>query len=158
MNFSTPAVVESLCQQLRLADYPRSLNRARIDSLFNGSPPYSDLEERENNIAINVNSLEGTKLAHEARSQMANAFQKPGAFFTARTDMGPKHKRQKFGAIVSREVNRPMKRSPIYFETLRSKFAMLILHGIGPPVGRLAIIGARTPTASRTFSSRPIPG
>jgi len=100
--------------------------------LFNGSPPYSDLEERENNIAINVNSLEGTKLAHEARSQMANAFQKPGAFFTARTDMGPKHKRQKFGAIVSREVNRPMKRSPIYFETLRSKFAMLILHGIGP--------------------------
>jgi len=132
MNFSTPAVVESLCQQLRLADYPRSLNRARIDSLFNGSPPYSDLEERENNIAINVNSLEGTKLAHDARSQFANAFQKPGAFFTARTDMGPKHKRQKFGAIVSREVNRPMKRSPIYFETLRSKFAMLILHGIGP--------------------------
>jgi hypothetical protein len=90
------------------------------------------LEERENNIAINVNSLEGTKLAHDARSQFANAFQKPGAFFTARTDMGPKHKRQKFGAIVSREVNRPMKRSPIYFETLRSKFAMLILHGIGP--------------------------
>jgi len=132
MNFSTPAVIESICQQLRLADYPRSLNRARIDSLFNGSPPYSAQEEAENNIAINVNSLEGTKLAHDARSQFANAFQKPGAFFTARTDMGPVHKRQKYGSIVSREVNKIMKKSPIYFETMRSKFAMLCLHGIGP--------------------------
>ena len=132
MNFSTPAVIESICQQLRLADYPRSLNRARIDSSFNGSPPYTEDEERENNIAINVNSLEGCKLAHDARSQFANAFQKPGAFFTARTDMGPVHKRQKYGTIVSREVNKVMKRSPLYFETLRSKFAMLVLHGIGP--------------------------
>lgn len=132
MQFSTPAVIESICQQLRLADYPRSLNRARIDDLFNGSPPYTEQEEQENNIAINVNSLEGTKLAHDARSQFANAFQKPGAFFTARTDMGPVHKRQKYGAIVTREVNRIMKKSPLYFENLRSKFAMLILHGIGP--------------------------
>jgi hypothetical protein len=132
MTFTNPAVIESICQQLRLADYPRSLNRARIDSLFNGSPPYSAEEERENNIAINVNSLEGTKLAHDARSQFANAFQKPGAFFTARTDMGPVHKRQKYGTIVTREVYKVMKRSPLYFETLRSKFAMLMLHGIGP--------------------------
>jgi hypothetical protein len=132
MNFSTPDAIESICQQLRLADYPRSLNRARIDSLFNGSPPYSAQEETENNIAINVNSLEGTKLAHEARSQFANAFQKPGAFFTARTDMGPLHKRQQYGTVVSNQVNKIMKKSPQYFETLRSKFAMLCLHGIGP--------------------------
>jgi hypothetical protein len=132
MNFSTPDAIESICQQLRLADYPRSLNRARIDSLFNGSPPYSAQEETENNIAINVNSLEGTKLAHEARSQFANAFQKPGAFFTARTDMGPLHKRQQYGTVVSNQVNKIMKKSPHYFETLRSKFAMLCLHGIGP--------------------------
>ncbi len=132
MNFSTPDAIESICQQLRLADYPRSLNRARIDSLFNGSPPYTAEEERENNIAINVNSLEGTKLAHDARSQFANAFQKPGAFFTARTDMGPTHRRQAYGAIVTREVNKIMKKSPLYFETLRSKFAMLCLHGIAP--------------------------
>lgn len=132
MNFSNASAIESICQTLRLADYPRSLNRARIDSLMNGSPPYSAQEESENNIAINVNSLEGTKLAHDARSQFANAFQKPGAFFTARTDMGAVHKRQKYGTIVSREVNKIMKRSPLYFETLRSKFAMLVLHGIGP--------------------------
>jgi len=132
MNFSNPLAVESICQTLRLADYPRSLNRARIDSLFNGSPPYTEQEAAENHIEINVNSLESCKLAHDARSQFSNAIMKPGAFFTARTDMGPVHKRQKYGTIVSREVNKIMKRSPLYFETLRSKFAMLTLHGIGP--------------------------
>lgn len=132
MKFTNPAVIESICQQLRLADYPRSLNRALINSQMNGAPPYSEDEERENNIEINVNELSAPKLAHDARSQMANAIMKPGAFFTARTDMGPVHKRQKYGTIVSREVNKIMKRSPLYFETLRSKFAMLILHGIGP--------------------------
>jgi len=132
MNFSTPAVVESICYQFRLADYPRSLNRARVDSLFNGSPPYDQTEERENNIAINVNFLEPTKLAHDARSQFQNAFQKSGQFFTCRTDMGPVHKRQKYGSIFSRNINKVMKRDKIYFEMLRSKFAMLVLHGIGP--------------------------
>lgn len=117
---------------MRLADYPRAQNRARINSLFDGTPPYSDQEERENNIAINVNFLEATKVGHDARQQFANAFQKPGKFFTARTDFGPVHKRQKWSAIVSNNINRVMKRSQWYFENMRSKFALLVLHGIAP--------------------------
>lgn len=117
---------------MRLADFPRAQNRARINSLFDGSPPYSDQEERENNIAINVNFLEATKVGHDARQQFANAFQKPGKFFTARTDFGPSHKRQKWSSIVSNNINRVMKRSPTYFENMRSKFALLVLHGIAP--------------------------
>lgn len=132
MKFSSASVIEQLTWQMRLADYPRSLNRARINDLFNGAPPYTADEERQNNIAINVNSLEGTKLAHDARAQFGNAFQKPGAFFTARTDMGPRHRRQKYGAIVSKHINKCMKKSPLYFEVMRAKFAQLILHGIGP--------------------------
>jgi hypothetical protein len=132
MNFKTAAAVEQVVWQLKLSDYTRSLNRARINSLFNGAPPYDASEQRENNIEISVNFLEGTKLAHDARSQFSNAFLKPGQFFTARTDMGPIHKRQKYGSIVSREINKIMKRSPTYFEGLRSKFAQLVLHGIGP--------------------------
>jgi hypothetical protein len=132
MQFKTAASIEQIVWQMKLADYSRSLNRSRINSLYNGAPPYTDQEATENNIAINVNSLEPTKLAHDARSQFNNAFLKPGQYFTARTDMGPVHKRQKYGAIVSREVNRIMKRSPMYFETMRSKFAQLVLHGIAP--------------------------
>jgi hypothetical protein len=132
MHFKTASVIEQLVWQMKLADYPRSLNRARINDLMNGAPPYTADEERQNNIAVNVNSLEGTKLAHDARSQFANAFMKPGQFFTARTDMGPVHKRQKHGVTVSREINRPMKRSKFYFEGLRARFGQLVLHGIGP--------------------------
>jgi hypothetical protein len=132
MTFKNASVIEQVVWTMRLADWPRSMNRARINDLFNGAPPYSAQEEAENKIAINVNSLEGTKLAHEARQQFTNAFMKPGAFFTARTEMGPRHKRLKYGTIFSRHINRIMKRSPLYFENLRSKFAMLVMHGIGP--------------------------
>lgn len=132
MHFKTAASIEQIVWQMKLADYSRSLNRSRINSLYNGAPPYTDQEATENNIAINVNSLEPTKLAHDARSQFYNAFMKPGQYFTARTDMGPVHKRQKYGTIVTREINRIMKRSPMYFETMRSKFAQLVLHGIAP--------------------------
>lgn len=132
MNFSNATVLEQLVWQMRLADYPRALNRARINDIFNGSPPYTQDEERQNNIAVNVNYLEGTVLSHDARSQFANAFQKPGQFFTCRTDMGPIHKRQRYGSIFTRNINRPMKRSRFYFEGLRAKFAQLVLHGIGP--------------------------
>jgi len=117
---------------MRLADWPRGQNRALINDLFNGLPPYTPNEVRDNNIAVNVNFLEGTKLAHDARRQFYNAFLKPGRFFSAKTDYGPKHKRQDYSAIVSKEVNRIMKRSPIYFETFRSRFASNVLHGIGP--------------------------
>lgn len=132
MQFSKASVIESITWQMRLADYPRSDNRAKINSIFDGAPPYSDEEEQQNNIAINVNHLEGTKVAHDARQQFANAILKPGKFFTARTDMGPRHKRDEYGAIVTNAITRPLKRCPHYFESLRSKFALLVLHGIAP--------------------------
>lgn len=132
MQFNSAPDVESLVWQLRLADWPRSKNRSKINDLFNGLPPYTDEEVRANGIAVNVNPLGGTRLAHDGRSQFSNAFMKPGKFFGARTDYGPVHKRNEYSTVVTRESNRIMKRSSSYFETLRSKFALLILHGIGP--------------------------
>lgn len=117
---------------MRLSDYPRSLDRARIADLANGRPPYSAEEAVRNNIEINVNDLTLTRLAHDGRQQFYNANMKPGNFFTVVTDMGVRHKRQKYGHIVTKEANRIMKRSPEYFETMRSKFALLVLHGIAP--------------------------
>lgn len=132
MNFTSAPEVEQIAWQLKLADWPRSLNRARVNSLFNGEPPYTPDEVTQNNIAVNVNPLGGTRLAHDGRTQFSNAFMKPGKFFHARTDYGPRHKRTGYTTTVTHEVNRIMKRSSCYFETLRSKFALLVLHGIGP--------------------------
>jgi hypothetical protein len=130
--FKDARSIESICYQLRLSDYPRSLNRAKVNNLANGLPPYSPEEVQKNNIEINVNDLTLTRLAHDGRQQFYNANMKPGNFYTCRTDKGPRHKRQKFGTIVTAEANRVMKRSTAYFETMRSKFALNVLHGIGP--------------------------
>lgn len=132
MEFKSADDVSSVCWMLKQADYYRGTNRASINALFNGVPPYTDDEVKDNGIAVNVNFLESTRLGHDARSQFTNAFQKPGKFFTCRTDMGAVHKRTKYGSIITNEINRPMKRSLVYMETLRSQFALDVLHGIGP--------------------------
>lgn len=134
MKFKDPSEVESICWQLKQADYPRGANRARINDLFNGVPPFTPEEVKENSVEVNVNFLEATRLSHDARSQFSNAFTKPGNYFTARTDMGPQSKRAKNGATVTRRVNRLMKRSLSYYEHQRSKFALNVLHGVGPGV------------------------
>jgi hypothetical protein len=132
MNFDSPQQVEQVCYEMRLSDFPRGLNRSRINDLFNGFPPYAEDEVKENNIAINVNFLEATGLAHDARSQFYQAFLKPGKYFNLHTDFGPRHKRTTYNTLVTAEMNRIMKESLFYLETYRSKFALNVLHGIGP--------------------------
>ena len=133
-QFETAAVVEDTVWALRLADYPRSMNRTRINDLFNGEQPYPPEEAEKNGISINVNFLESTMMAHDARRQYANAFTKPGNFFKVDVDRGPAHKRKLYSATITREINKRMKKSLGYFEAYRSQFANVVLHGIGPLV------------------------
>jgi hypothetical protein len=132
VKFDKAEQVEAVCYQMRLGDYPRGKNRALINNLFNGLAPYTDEEQEANGAEVNVNFLESTRLAHEARTQYYQAFQKPGNYFTSRTDMGPPHKRNKFGQVRTKEITRVMKRSIPYMECNRSKFALNVLHGIAP--------------------------
>lgn len=132
MDFDNAQTIDGICWSFKYADWSRSKNRALINNLFNGVPPYSDADVQENNIAVNVNFLESTRLAHDARSQFYSAFLKPGNYFTASTDYGPRHRRADYGKIVTKELNKVMKRSLPYTECFRSKFALNVLHGIGP--------------------------
>jgi hypothetical protein len=132
MNFKDPEKVEEVVKHMRDTDLPRARNRANINSLFNGDPPYSEQEVSENSIETNVNFLEAANIGHNARQQFANAFLKPGNYFTVTVDKGPAHKRQDWGHIITKEINRALKRSPRYLETLRSTFAQVVLHGKGP--------------------------
>src|SRR5256885_3727428 len=121
---------------MRQADYPRGKNRALINDLFNGLPPYSEEERQSSGHKINVNFLEGTRIAHDARAQFYSAFLKPGNYFTCRTDGGTIHKRAKYNSVITKEINRVLKDSLPYFECFRSKFALDVLHGIGPAAFR----------------------
>ncbi len=136
MTFDNAQQIESVMWQMKMADYVRSTNRARINDLFNGFPPYTEDEVEANNINVNVNFLESTTLAHDARSQFYQAFLKPGNFFKASIDSGPRHKRNLWSAIVTKEISKVMKKSLPYMECMRSKFAMNVLHGIAPAAFR----------------------
>lgn len=132
MNFKSAASVAQVVLQMKLADLPRSRNRALINDLFNGLPPYTDQEAQQNRIEVNVNFLEGANAAHQARQQFSNAFLSPARFFGVTLDCGPVHRRRQWGEIITTEINKQMKRSRAYRETLRNVFGQVVLHGIGP--------------------------
>ena len=130
MGFKDAGQVWRTVSIMLQAEQPRSRNRARIDAVFNGNPPYTDEEANDNRIETNVNFLDGTRIINGARQVFTNAFQKPDNYFTVTLDIGPKQKRQQWGKIITREMNRVMKRSTKYDATLESQFAGTVLHGI----------------------------
>lgn len=132
MEFKNAEDVQQICWEMRCADWPRDRNRSNINNLFNGAPPYTPEEVQTNNINVNVNFLESTRLAHDARMQAQQGILKPGNYFMARTDAGPKSKRSLWNNHMTQVVNRPMKRSLPYYENVRSKIGTNVLHGIGP--------------------------
>jgi hypothetical protein len=132
MNFSTAALVEQVVWELRVADQPRGDNRARIDRLFNGFPPWTEDEVQSAQISCNVNFLDAPKLAADARRSYYNAFLKPRNYFSLTLRDGPMRSRAAWSSIVTAEMNRVMKDSVPYFEVLRSQIANTVLHGIGP--------------------------
>lgn len=134
MQFDDAQLVESICYQMRQASWPRSRNRALINQVFNGFAPFTEQEVQENDIQANYNDLTATRKAHDARGQMYSAILKPGNYFRALADIGPKHSRSKHSETCTRYANRLMKRSMPYYELQRAKIAQAILHGIGPSV------------------------
>lgn len=119
---------------MKLADYPRSLNRARINSLFNGEPPYTEEEriQNRNSINVNCNDLSGTHMDMSARGQFGNAMVTPDPVINIELDYGPVWKKREWGALITREINKKIKQSLDWQEEEESTFAQVVLHGVGP--------------------------
>jgi len=134
MSFTTPAQVQDIIQQMLYADMWRGQNRANINNLFNGFPPYTPNEQRDNRIDFNVNDLSGTRIIFQAHQTYTKAFQGAPRYFDVALDTGPKFKREVWSEIISKEMNRIMKRSNAYSDTMDSQFGASVLHGVGPVV------------------------
>ena len=130
-KFSSADKVEEVVWTMRLADLPRGENRAVLDRLYDGFPPYNEEQATENNVEINRNDLSGVNALSQARRQWLNSFTKPGNYFSVALDSGPAHKRTEWSHTITREINRRLKRSKSMMEQLRAKGAMAILHGVG---------------------------
>lgn len=117
---------------MKLADFPRATNRALIDSLFIGAPPYTSQEAQQNRIQINVNWLDSLRIHQDATRQFETAFGKPGNYFTVKLGSGPAHKRGEWAEIITEEINKRMKASATYTDLLHDVFSQVVLHGVGP--------------------------
>lgn len=131
MSFTSCPDIQSLVQQMVVSDLWRGQNRANINMLYNGFPPYTPQEQIDNRIDFNVPTLAGTRIIAAARQTWNNAFQRPTRYFDAVATTGPVFKRQEWSEIVSKQAARVMKRSMAYTNYLESKFGAAVLHGIG---------------------------
>lgn len=132
LTFKKATTVENLVFELRLADFPRAVNRAKINDTFNGLPPYTAEEVSQNNITFNVNFLEPTTIAHNARRQFYTGLLAPDPLFTVDVDYGPVYRRREWGNRITKELGKIIRESLRYRECQRSVFALDTLHGIGP--------------------------
>ena len=132
VNFTSPSVVEQLINDLRYASWGRACNRAEINSLFNGAPPFTDQEVEQNRIAVNVNDLSSTHIDMAARSQFTNALVLPNPLVDIALDYGPVWKKSQWAGTITKHLNRLMKDSLAFQEEEESTFAQTVLHGIGP--------------------------
>lgn len=132
MNFSSPELIATTIQSLKDADRKRARNRALLDALYNGDRPFTDKEEQENHIRVNVNFGEGSDLILKAREQYENAFLSSDLYFKILVPDCPNSKRTKTEGGLTHLVNRLMKRSRPYLHTERMKWASVGVHGLGP--------------------------
>lgn len=137
MQFKNANEVSGTCFYLRLADLRRGENRALIDNLANGMPPWTAQEAVQNNFQnnVNVNNLTLTRALAAMRRQFFNAMLKPGKAFTVQCDYGPKFKQRDISEIITTEINHRIKKgfsAKRYAECQRSKFAQVSIHGVGP--------------------------
>jgi len=133
MNEQTPAQhVTDVIQNLKRAEEIRGANRVIILNLFNGNPPFTPAQMSENKIDVSFSSKSGTNLLAAARRQYENALLKPAKFFHVSLDDAPADRGLEWSNIITKEINKRMKRSRSYFQTIRETGAGVMLNGIGP--------------------------
>lgn len=149
-KFDRANFVDQLVWQMREADLPRGENRAIVQRLFNGDPPWTEKEAEENQVQVNRNDLQGVNLMTQGRRQWQRAMLKTGNFVTISFDSGPRHKRTQWGHTVTQGWNRELKRSRVYIDSQRSVGANLLLHGPGPSNwrNRRDVVARALPVAS----------
>src|SRR5712672_2697076 len=131
MKFKTAEAVENVVWKMRLAACRGSQNRALINDLFNGAPPYTRQEAIDNKINTNVNDLSAPHMSMSARGQLGNALVTPDPLIVVEVDYGPVYKRREWGMKISAEINKRLKNSIEFQEEEESTYAQVVLHGEG---------------------------
>ena len=132
MKFNNAGRLQEVLWQSRIADLPRGENRAILQRMFSGEPPFNEALAEENGIEVNRNDLTGVNLLSQARRQWNSAFLSTKNFFNVTLDSGPAHKQALWSGIITKEINKQFRLNPKMREQIRATGANVMLHGIGP--------------------------
>jgi len=134
-TFKTAAECLTQISSIQWATQGIQGNRAKINRLMNGDPPYTEEERRINRLNSNNNWLEGPRIVKNADYQLANAFFGPGDYFTIALDTYsavPIWKRDEWSACLTSYINKALRDSDLLESTIEQAIAQVVLHGPGP--------------------------
>jgi len=128
---ATAEKVQDIIADLKRADELRAPNRALIQKQMNGEPPFSSAQMAENKIDVSLNTKTGCNLLAQANRQFCNAFLKTAHYFHISLEDAPVDKSAEWSSILTKEANKPLKRSRDYYHQVRSTGGGVMLTGVG---------------------------
>lgn len=131
MNLTTAEAVSSQIEIMKRAEEYRSPQRSLLNQFFNGDPPWTQQEAKDNQILINFNDKQGANLLHQARNQYENAFANQESFFRILLPDCKSDYASDWSDTITKNLNKALKNSRAYYFTLDEVFGDVVLHGAG---------------------------
>ncbi len=131
-NFSSAQKVLQTIRAGSEVERIRGENRVKINRAANGAPPLDAELAKKLGIKINVEWGELAQCLADARRQFLKAHTGNQNFFTVNIPSAPQEYQADWEALITSEINKPLRESLPYFELHRSKWSSVVSHGVGP--------------------------
>jgi hypothetical protein len=121
-----------LAKKLRDADSSSAKNRAMVDAMFNGEPPYDDnaLKDSGQEDRTNLNFNEADSIRAQALAGYYDLVGSVNELISVQTKFGDEHKRLEWASIISEEFSR-MVRDWVGFEFFYQRLTgQFVDHGV----------------------------
>lgn len=133
-EFGTCEKIMKVISEMQNIERRRAYDRAIINTLFNGDPPYTKEEEDKHQIEININWGEGKRIMRDANNQLNSALLHPGNLFTVSLEKGKEDKRDEWAAAFTKAIHKPLQRGVTgkkFSFVIKNRNATIAMHGIG---------------------------
>lgn len=120
-------------QALRKADEPNAVNRARVQAMFDGSPPYSELQLRQSGQAFrtNLNFGEGESFLETAMAAYVDLVNSVDPLVSIYTNFGEETQRREYAGIIAEEITRALRGWPRFNYEYLNLCNHFVAHGVG---------------------------
>jgi hypothetical protein len=131
VNFSDASRVLATIRAGDTVENVRGENRVKVNNAANAFPPLSKEEADSVGLKINVNFGELMNTIAHARRQYLTAFLSSETFFKVKLPYAPAEHQSEWEEFITKEINRPLRKSLKYFELHNSRWSSVVTHGVG---------------------------